>query len=153
MWWWFVAMGWAAEPGGAVPMCAPERVAVPHAEDSTLAGLKFAVRVRRAVNARWKSNLDALSPSQYRRLQDRRRAKPQYATSVAITLDSEGRLTGVCLEARSGVRALDLAVTRAFQEAAPFDPPPPELLRGGAVSLQNLGFTVTIAPMPGAGPR
>lgn len=147
MGWWFVAAGWAAEPagGGKVPMCAAEVVAAEvsaplPAEDPSVSN-EFIVRFRRQVNVRWRANIDALRPSL--RLDQQR-----YTTVVAITLREDGGLIALCMETASGAPALDLAVTRAIQQAAPFGAPPPELLRDGAVHLRDLDFTVMLGRRP-----
>jgi TonB family protein len=132
----------------AVPMCAPaEEVAVTAAvaepaevssSDPRLSvGHKFMMEVRNRVNARWKANLDALPLSL-------RLYRPRYNTIVAVTLDSQGHLTGLCVAVASGEPVLDRAVTQAFEEAAPFPVPPAELLREGALRLRGLEFTVTL---------
>ncbi|MES2638867.1 MAG: energy transducer TonB [Myxococcota bacterium] len=132
----------------AVPMCAPaEEVAVTAAmteqaevspsDPRLTVGHEFMVEVRSRVNTRWKAHVDAISPSL-------RLVRPQYRTVVGINLDREGRLTGVCLDEASGEPALDRAVAQAFEEAAPFPAPPAELLRGRALHLRGLEFTVTL---------
>ncbi|MES2638869.1 MAG: TonB family protein [Myxococcota bacterium] len=157
MWVW-VAMAWAAEPAGGeralVRMCARElRAAADVAEPAEtpasvrlrVAGAGFLNAVRVRVDARWKANLAAVSPSL-------RLSRPRYDTIVAITLDFQGHLTGLCVAVASGVPVLDRAVTQAFEEAAPFPAPPAELLREGTLHLRDLHFTVTL-PGSASDPR
>lgn len=64
-----------------------------------------------------------------------------HVTALRIVLDQEGQITAIKVLGSSGVRELDDAAIRAFNEAGPFPNPPKGMIVKGKVTLQ-WGFIV-----------
>lgn len=65
----------------------------------------------------------------------------EHVTALRIVLDSKGHITAIKVLGSSGVRELDDAAIRAFNEAGPFPHPPKGLIVKGKVVLQ-WGFVI-----------
>src|SRR5690554_1832150 len=65
----------------------------------------------------------------------------EHVTALRIVLDTKGHITAIKVLGSSGVRELDDAAIRAFNEAGPFPHPPKGLIVKGRVVLQ-WGFVV-----------
>lgn len=69
------------------------------------------------------------------------RRDDEHITALRIELDHEGNITAIKVVGTSGVRELDDAAIRAFNEAGPFPNPPKGLVVKGKVTLE-WGFVV-----------
>ncbi|MFA5584572.1 MAG: energy transducer TonB [Bacteriovoracaceae bacterium] len=65
----------------------------------------------------------------------------EHVTALRIVLDKKGHITSIKVLGSSGVRELDDAAIKAFNEAGPFPHPPKGLIVKGRVTLQ-WGFVV-----------
>lgn len=62
-------------------------------------------------------------------------------TSLSITLNSKGEIIAVSVNATSGIKELDQAAIKSFNEAGPFPNPPKKMLRNGVAKIE-WGFVV-----------
>lgn len=96
-------------------------------------------RIRRQVNYWWQQNLDNLPSSV-------RLTKHEYTSGVEVVLDGDGALEHIEVSTTAGIVELDDCVVRAFKLAAPFENPPPGLVRpDGRVYLPEFDFTVQLS--------
>ncbi|MBK7857446.1 MAG: TonB family protein [Archangiaceae bacterium] len=101
---------------------------------------KFAAffnRVKQAVSARWDPN---------GRLQQKQPNRQLYATRttvLAIALRPDGTLADVFVQQPCGIDYLDQEAIAAFERAAPFMNPPPQLVENGFIRFR---FGFTLAP-------
>ncbi|MCB9685911.1 MAG: TonB family protein [Alphaproteobacteria bacterium] len=96
-------------------------------------------RIRRQVNYWWQQNLDNLPSSV-------RLARDQYTSGVEVILNADGALEHIEVSKASGSPELDDCVVRAFRLAAPFENPPPGLVKpDGRVYLPDFDFTVQLS--------
>lgn len=65
----------------------------------------------------------------------------EHVTALRIVLDPKGYITAIKVLGSSGVKELDDAAVKAFNEAGPFPHPPKGLINGGKVVIQ-WGFVV-----------
>ncbi|MEN9787841.1 MAG: hypothetical protein RLZZ299_3105 [Pseudomonadota bacterium] len=108
------------------------------------AGAAYINRIKRQVNVYWNQQLDNLPA-------DTRLAAPRYETVVDLLLDGKGGLLAVQIAHASGSDALDACVLRAFERAAPFPNPPPQLIGpDGRIALPDLSFEVVLGGPAGA---
>ena len=96
-------------------------------------------RIRRQVNYWWQQNLDNL-PSSVRLSRD------EYTSQVEVILNADGALEHIEVTQAAGAPELDDCVVRAFRLAAPFENPPPRLVKpDGRVYLPEFDFTVQLS--------
>ena len=74
-------------------------------------------------------------------------ARDRY-TILIVTLDASGAISAMKVERTSGLAFLDEAAMDAFRRAAPFEPPPPGLLRAEGTVQFPFGFYMEAAHGP-----
>ena len=57
-------------------------------------------------------------------------------TSLTITLDKDGKIVGVNVNSTSGIRELDQAAVKSFNQAGPFPNPPRKMLKNGKAKIE-----------------
>lgn len=93
-------------------------------------------QIRRLINFFWQQNLDNLSGPLHRR---------QYETVVSVVISDKGQLISMEVLKASGNEKVDACVTKAFEAAGPFPPPPELLVKDGTVILPDFGFELQIS--------
>ncbi len=100
----------------------------------------FYFRIRQQLEQRWGVSLKEKAKQLYKR-GGRLPASQNLITDLEITLDDQGKITGVHISSSSGVKELDEAATESFNKAGPFPNPPKEMLQNGVAKIK-WGFVV-----------
>lgn len=100
----------------------------------------FYFRIRQKLEQFWGRSIQETAKSL---VEKKRRISMQdeHITALRIELDHKGNITAIKVVGTSGVRELDNAAIRAFNEAGPFPNPPKGMVVKGKVTLE-WGFVV-----------
>lgn len=100
----------------------------------------FYFRIRQKLEQFWGRSIQETAQNL---IEEKRRAlvQDEHITALRIELDGDGNITAIKVVGTSGVRELDNAAIRAFNEAGPFPNPPKGMIVKGKVVLE-WGFVV-----------
>ena len=105
----------------------------------------FFSRINEQVRFRWIRNIhnfsSILSVGQINKL-----ARHPRVTKIEILLDKSGQFVKAQVNSSSGSHSLDLAAENAFEDAAPFSNPPPEMLEADGYIHLRYSFHVIWKP-------
>ena len=100
----------------------------------------FYNRIRQKLEQFWGNNIRDEAQKIYKSGRSIASGK-NHLTSLVIELNSKGEITNVKMKASSGLKELDQAAVKSFNQAGPFPNPPKKMLRNGKAILE-WGFVV-----------
>lgn len=111
----------AAESTDGAPDATEEATAGSEPPAPASAEQQYADQVRRQINPFWEKNVLALDA-------DKIMSATRFRTVVQVAMDADGVLQALDVVEGSGDGEIDGCVLRAFNQARPFPPPPPEMI-------------------------
>ena len=95
----------------------------------------FYFRIRQKLEQFWGLNIQEQAEKMFKNGRQLASEK-NLLTSLTITLNQNGEIVGVNINSTSGVKELDNAAVKSFNQAGPFPNPPKKLLRNGKAKIE-----------------